>query len=62
MDFLKRASYEGFIAGVIGAGGVALWFFLVVLCSPIWETVFVRITPAPWSAMPALRCSPFLSS
>jgi hypothetical protein len=29
MDFLKRASYEGFIAGAIGAGGVALWFFLV---------------------------------
>lgn len=29
MDFLKRAVGEGFIAGLIGAGGVALWFLLV---------------------------------
>ncbi|MGH2668625.1 MAG: hypothetical protein ACREMF_00010 [Gemmatimonadales bacterium] len=29
MDFLKRAATEGFWAGLIGAGGVALWFLLV---------------------------------
>ena len=29
MDFLKRATREGFIAGLIGAGGVALWFLIV---------------------------------
>jgi len=29
MDFLKRATQEGFIAGLIGAGGVALWFLIV---------------------------------
>ena len=29
MDFLKRAAGEGFIAGLIGAGGVALWFLIV---------------------------------
>lgn len=29
MVFFKRATQEGFAAGVIGAGGVALWFLLV---------------------------------
>jgi hypothetical protein len=29
VDFLKRASGEGFIAGCIGAGGVATWFLIV---------------------------------
>lgn len=29
MDFLKRAAGEGFIAGCIGAGGVATWFLVV---------------------------------
>jgi hypothetical protein len=29
MDFLKRVTQEGFIAGLIGAGGVALWFLIV---------------------------------
>ena len=29
MDFLKRTLSEGFIAGVIGAGGVALWFLII---------------------------------
>ncbi|MBI1967526.1 MAG: hypothetical protein HYS40_06020 [Gemmatimonadetes bacterium] len=29
VQFLKRATGEGFIAGLIGAGGVALWFLIV---------------------------------
>jgi len=29
VDFLKRAAGEGFIAGCIGAGGVATWFLVV---------------------------------
>ncbi len=29
MDFLKRVMQEGFVAGMIGAGGVALWFLIV---------------------------------
>src|SRR5437660_9135880 len=29
MDFLKRTLSEGFVAGVVGAGGVAAWFLLV---------------------------------
>jgi len=29
MDFLKRVLQEGFVAGMIGAGGVALWFLIV---------------------------------
>src|SRR3970040_638082 len=29
MEFLKRAAGEGFIAGLIGAGGVAVWFLVV---------------------------------
>lgn len=29
MEFLKRALREGFIAGAIGAGGVAVWFLII---------------------------------
>lgn len=29
MEFFKRATREGFAAGLIGAGGVALWFLIV---------------------------------
>jgi hypothetical protein len=29
MGFLRRAVGEGFVAGLIGAGGVALWFLIV---------------------------------
>ena len=29
MVFLKRAAGEGFVAGLIGAGGVAVWFLVV---------------------------------
>ena len=29
MDFVKRAAQEGFMAGLIGAGGVAVWFLIV---------------------------------
>ena len=29
MEFLKRTTREGFVAGLIGAGGVALWFLIV---------------------------------
>ena len=29
MEFLKRAASEGFVAGLIGAGGVAVWFLVV---------------------------------
>lgn len=29
MEFFRRATREGFAAGLIGAGGVALWFLIV---------------------------------
>jgi len=29
MEFVKRVTRDGFVAGLIGAGGVALWFLIV---------------------------------